>query len=228
MGLTKASIKLVKTKGLSPPSPSAPGVEIPFQYNPKEVKVSRQAFWEHPIPIAGANSPPEYKGPAPRQMSLEMFLDASDEENGDVSVLVDKLLEACAPTLDSEARKQPLPASAIFSWDKVYFRGFIEKVSATYTLFRETGKPVRATCTVELTETPPAKPRQNPSSGGRGAQSLVQLVSGDTLAAIAFREYGDATLWRAIAAANSIDDPIRVRPGTQLLIPAALDAVEDR
>jgi nucleoid-associated protein YgaU len=54
------------------------------------------------------------------------------------------------------------------------------------------------------------------------------MVAGDTLAAVAFREYGDATLWRAIADANLIDDPLRVRPGTELLIPPAVEAAAAR
>jgi nucleoid-associated protein YgaU len=95
-------------------------------------------------------------------------------------------------------------------------------------MFRESGKPVRANCTIDLTETPPQAAAQNPTSGGRGAQSWVQMVAGDTLAGIAFREYGDATLWRAIADANVIDDPLRVRPGTQLLIPPAVEAAAAR
>lgn len=225
MGLTKAYIELVETSGPNPPSTTARGTRIEFQFNPKEIKVSKSALWKSSGSNVNAEtSAPEYKGPAPTRMTLEMFLDASHQENGDVSVQVQKLFDACAPTASSKTRDMPLPAFAIFGWDRVYFRGFIESVTATYTLFRETGKPVRASCTIELTETPPGQARQNPTSGGRGAQGRVQLVAGDSLAAIAYREYGDAALWRAIADVNSIDDPLRVRSGTNLLIPAAVDA----
>ena len=37
---------------------------------------------------------------------------------------------------------------------------------------------------------------------------------------MAYRAYGDAGLWREIAEANEIDDPMRLHPGTRLLIPA--------
>ena len=46
------------------------------------------------------------------------------------------------------------------------------------------------------------------------------LVEGDTLAGIAYREYGDPSLWRAVAAANGIDDPMHLRPGSSVLLPA--------
>ena len=50
-------------------------------------------------------------------------------------------------------------------------------------------------------------------------QALNVLVAGDTLHSLAFRAYGNAELWRKIAAANEIDDPMRLRPGTRVLVP---------
>jgi nucleoid-associated protein YgaU len=48
------------------------------------------------------------------------------------------------------------------------------------------------------------------------------MVAGDTLASIAYNEYGSAAGWRRIADANPfIDDPMRVKPGTTLVIPPA-------
>ena len=46
------------------------------------------------------------------------------------------------------------------------------------------------------------------------------VKQGQTLAMIAAREYGDAREWHAIAEANHIDDPLALRPGTQLVLPA--------
>jgi nucleoid-associated protein YgaU len=48
-----------------------------------------------------------------------------------------------------------------------------------------------------------------------------RVVTGDTLALLAWREYGDPAAWRDIARANGIDDPMRLAPGTELLLPAA-------
>jgi nucleoid-associated protein YgaU len=46
------------------------------------------------------------------------------------------------------------------------------------------------------------------------------VVAGDTLASVAFRQYGDPAMWRPLAAFNGIDDPLRVRPGATLFVPA--------
>lgn len=53
-----------------------------------------------------------------------------------------------------------------------------------------------------------------------GAQGDGQLERLDTLA---FRYYGDASLWRRIAAFNGLDSPFRLAPGLQLEIPSLMD-----
>jgi nucleoid-associated protein YgaU len=49
------------------------------------------------------------------------------------------------------------------------------------------------------------------------------MVAGDSLASVAYAEYGDPAEWRRLADYNGIDDPLRVRAGTVLLLPAAAD-----
>jgi nucleoid-associated protein YgaU len=61
---------------------------------------------------------------------------------------------------------------------------------------------------------------QNPTSGALAARSVRTVVSGDSLPSMAYREYGDPTLWRALAEANEIDDPMRLPVGVTLLVPA--------
>jgi nucleoid-associated protein YgaU len=61
---------------------------------------------------------------------------------------------------------------------------------------------------------------QNPTSGALAARESHVVVAGDTFPSIAYKAYGNANLWREIATANEADDPMRLRPGTRLLIPA--------
>jgi nucleoid-associated protein YgaU len=57
---------------------------------------------------------------------------------------------------------------------------------------------------------------------GGPAATTYTVKAGDTLSAIAKREYGDATEWRRIYDANrdQIDDPDLIHPGQELKIPA--------
>jgi nucleoid-associated protein YgaU len=53
------------------------------------------------------------------------------------------------------------------------------------------------------------------------------MIDGDTLPSVAFRELGKPAYWRAIAELNGIDDPLRLSPGTVLLIPTLADAAKN-
>jgi nucleoid-associated protein YgaU len=200
---------------------SGQGKRISFQFNPKEFTVTKSANWTptvtHTKPIA------QYLGPGSASMTLDMFLDTSDTGK-DVSAQVKALMEACNPTAASTNTNHPLPPGVRFGWDKVYFEGYLETVSVKYVLFLRNGTPIRAECTLTLKEIPKIQRSQNPTSGGLSNHGSHFVIDGDSLPSIAFTEYGDAAYWRAIAHANHLDDPLRVRPGTRLLIPPAEDA----
>jgi len=49
---------------------------------------------------------------------------------------------------------------------------------------------------------------------------------GDTLASIAYGEYGDPKLWRQLAYFNRIDDPARVPLGSISTLPSAAELAE--
>ena len=68
--------------------------------------------------------------------------------------------------------------------------------------------------------TRPDAARQAEGSDQRQA-TTYKVKSGDTLSAIAQREYGDANQWRRIYEANRdrIDDPDMIHPGQELEIP---------
>jgi nucleoid-associated protein YgaU len=205
------------------------GESISFQFNPKELQVDKAAKWKFDAKAGSKKAPPaQYLGPDPASMTLEMFLDASEDTAGDVSKKVKKLTDACIPTQSSKDKGKPLPKGVRFGWGSFSFEGYIEKVSAKYTLFRPDGTPIRASCTISMKELPHGAAAQNPTSGSLHALASHQVVEGDTLAGIAYQEYGDPTLWRRIAEVNAVDDPLSVSPGSTMLIPSITAATGDR
>ncbi|WP_239070524.1 CIS tube protein [Cellulomonas chitinilytica] len=203
--------------------------EIAFQFNPKELALTKTVSWTRPT-TKGTNraSPPQFQGPQPSKLTIEMFFDASDTHDDSVVKNVEKLFECCVPTPTSLAAKKASPPWVQFRWGGLTsFLAYVSTVSAKYTLFTAEGLPIRATCSVTLEELAGAPPKTNPTSGGQAPHREHVLVSGDTLPAIAYREYGDPGLWRAVAAANGIDDPTRLRPGGRLLLPAQSDLLHD-
>jgi nucleoid-associated protein YgaU len=157
-----------------------------------------------------------------------MFFDATDTMDDKVVKAVEHLFSCCVPTKQSRQRNKPSPPWVVFQWGGLTsFPAYVSSVTAKYTLFTPSGTPVRALCTVTLEEISGEKRRQNPTSGALAACDVHVVVAGDTLASVAYRAYGDPGLWREIASANGISDPMRLRPGTRLLVPAP-EEVEGR
>lgn len=223
--MNTAQKSLIKAK-LEIQEPKADGsnkkVEtIEFQFNPKEWSITRSAEWNVDNSREGA-SKPEYKGPNPASITVEMFLDASHEDKGDISKTVDKLLKCVAPESKSKSNRTPSAPHVLFQWgDAVQLKGYVESVAVKYTMFRGNGTPIRGSATLAIKEFPRAQPAQNPTSGGPQGNRVRRVIEGDTLASIAYAELGAPTRWREIADANPvITDPLRLPVGVSLFIPA--------
>jgi hypothetical protein len=194
---------------------------IEFSFNPKEWSITRAAEWRSET-TKRSTPPPEFKGPRPASISVEMFLDETEDSNGDISKTVARLFRCVQPEDASVAANKPSAPHVLFQWGDITFKGYIEQVAVKYTLFRGTGTPVRGLATLTIKEFPSAPGAQNPTSGGEPGNRSHRIGAGDTLASIAYREYGQAAMWRKIADFNpALDDPLRIPDGTVLLIPPA-------
>lgn len=196
--------------------------EFKFQFNPKELSWDRASNWKEQVTKKPKKSPPsEYTGPSTSSMSVEVFLDYNDRPAGNpVWQDLMGLFLCLEPTPKSIQQNHPTPPTVNFGWGKtVYFVGFLESVSVRVTLFSPEGEPLRATVTLKMKELKKDTAGQNPTSGALAALRSHTVVEGDSLASIAYNEYGDPGLWRAVAETNRIDDPLRLRPGTSLLLP---------
>lgn len=210
-----------KDNDLSSPGPAME--RIAFQFNPKELTMAKSASWARSTSKGSKKSgPPQYNGPQPSKLSLEMFFDASAAQDDSVVKTVDKLFACCIPTTESHQQKKASPPWVVFRWGPLTgFLAYISSVSAKYTRFTSGGMPIRAVCTVTLEELAGEAPKQNPTSGGLHPRRAHTVVAGETLAGIAYDEYGNPALWRRVAEANGIDDPMRLRAGSRVLLPAA-------
>jgi phage tail protein X len=126
------------------------------------------------------------------------------------------------PTLKDKKATKGRPPKVHFQWGKAWsFDAVITSLKQTFTLFLPDGTPVRATLDVTFQQVKDAKlfPKQNPTSGGDGGERVWTVNEGDSLAWIAYKEYGDATQWKRIADANRLAQVRRLPPGMVLEIP---------
>jgi nucleoid-associated protein YgaU len=222
-GLTRAALVLFDPPSTTANRPGAVRHRIPLQFNPERISLSKAATWQRsPANRAAAAAMPEFRGATPRVLSLDVFLDATFSLRNTVEEQVEMLLSCCVPTDGSVRADRPSPPWVRLEWGRgrsTSFNACVTSVQANYTLFGGDGAPKRATCTITLEEIGGSTPRQNPTSGSPEVQIARRLQAGDSLASLAWQQFGDATRWRVIAQANNITDPERVPPGTVLIVP---------
>lgn len=203
--------------------------KLTFRFNPKEYSISKSATWNRPTNKSAKHaSKPEFGGVQPQSVSMELFFDDWENPNADLVKDIQTLLDWLKPTSDSLNKKKPQPQILEFQWGSnqslSQFKGFLKSVSVKYTMFKPDGKPVRATANIALEEVPSDPEKTNPTSGSLAGRRTHVITNGDSLHSIAYAEYGDPSLWRALAQFNGIDDPLRLKPGTRLMLPSADEA----
>jgi nucleoid-associated protein YgaU len=204
---------------------------IECMFNPKEYALAKQNTWT-PGKAKGANMPPlDFGGGEPAKLQMQLFFDtyaaAQDGNAKDVRAeYTDKLwnLMLVDPKRKHPKNQKARPPLVRFVWGTDWsFAAVISSLNVKFTLFSDQGTPVRATVDVTFTQVldPTAFKSQNPTSGGVGGERVWTVTEGDTLAWIAYMEYGDSTQWRPIADANRLTSVRRLMPGMHLEIPHA-------
>jgi hypothetical protein len=221
LGAAAASMSPVPIPGLGGKDPDN---EVSFMFNPTKYDLARSVSLKNEDAAAVVGGNTQYLGTGPRTLTVELFFDDFASAKGDVTPKINKLFKWQEPEKDGGA-----PPQVKLEWgtnDALKdFKGVLKSVSASYTVFNKSGTPIQATANITIEETAnELKIGKNPTSHALDARRIHVVVEGDTLASVAFAEYGDPNYWRALAEVNGIDDPLRVRPGANLLMPSAADA----
>lgn len=135
--------------------------------------------------------------------------------HGDVRKLTQKVVDLMAINPATHA-----PPVVLFAWGGLTFTGVLSKVNQKFTMFLETGIPIRARLQVTFQEWKSSlqeakEVRRQTADYTR----LYRMAQGQTLAQVAAIFYGDARLWRPIAIANQLDDPRRLSLALTVSIP---------
>lgn len=190
---------------------AAETIEVLFNPNEYRLSVANQ-FAE--IAIPGLEAPPiQYVRGGARTLSMQLFFDTYEQGSDvrDHTGRVARLLDT-----DPELHAPPI---CLFSWGTFNFQGVLERAEQRFTLFFPSGVPARATVDVTFKEFSDTGLRMaKHRSANFDKRHTVRR--GDTLSSIAAKEYGNPKNWRPIAEANGMDDPLSLRPGQVLSIPA--------
>ncbi len=187
---------------------------IEVLFNPNEYSIEKENKYAfHTMP--GLSAPvPQFISGDTSILSMELFFDTYEAQND-----VRNHTKAIYALLDVDS-DQHAPPVCKFVWGSVVFRGVVQKISQRFTMFLDSGIPVRAILNVQMrswqtvTEQFKEIPRQ---SSDRTKQRV--LKQDEQLWMLAAREYEDPGRWREIALANGIDNPRLLKTGSQLIVP---------
>lgn len=203
------------------------GDRIDCLFNPAEFSISQSNGWEGRN-APGRNAPQlEFTGGQSGTMSLDLVFDTT-ADGTPVTKHTNKLLDVMRiderlPGHDA-SRTNGRPQWVVFHWGDLHsFKAVVDSLNLRFTYFSASATPLRAKATLSLKQWQDEgnwRP-QNPTSGTPAPHRVHQVQLGETLDRLAARYYGDSTAWRVIARANGVVDPLRLRPGTLLVIPKA-------
>ena len=205
------------------------GDAIECAFNPQSYTVTKTNVWNFK-PTTGVDLPDgEFGGGLPRRMTLSLLLDVSllgsDQSVKDTT---DKLLKMMETGGGGGGGGGSAPPFVTFRWGSVDMPKSVPvSLTIQHVLFHPNGEPIRAMVDLELAQAEKASTAssagaglpQNPTTRATAGLRVHRVHDGDSLPAIAYDAYGDPTRWRAIAEANGIDDPLRLRRGQELTIP---------
>lgn len=223
------------------------GTSVDCMFNPKEYTFSKQNSWT-PNPVKGKNIAQfEFGSGQPATLAMQLFFDTytnikSDSDSGgspkdvrkEYTQAIWKMMQV-DPNLGSISyggggssgpakHKKGRPPIVVFQWGSTWsFKAVITNLRERFSLFLPDGTPVRSTLDITFQQVQDDNdyPPTNPTSGGEGGERVWRVSQGDTLAWIAYKEYGNANLWRPIAEANKLTRVRDLMPGTMLEIPNA-------
>ena len=213
----------------------ASGSEACFscQFNPDDFSISTKGKFTR-TERKGQDEPiVQFMGGSASALMLTLYFDTSTsyeiksgilaqptkEKAKDASAYVRTLLNLVR--IDGKLHRPPV---VTFCWGSVQFGGIVESVDARFTQFEMSGMPVVAEVKMTIVAMDP-NPNQSESMKISPMESpdrskCILLTEDSSIWEIAEKEYGDGSLWRLIARANHIMDPLSIPTGTLLRVPA--------
>jgi Contractile injection system tube protein len=194
-------------------------------FNPDEYTLSKDNNFAQAA-IFGLSSPLlQFVNGNLQTLEMALFFDTMESHKragatlnpamGDVRKLIQPVVDLMAINPATHA-----PPIVLFAWGSLTFTGVLAKASQHFTMFADSGAPIRARLQVTFNEfrgqLQEAKEVKRQTADYTRS---VQVGEQQTLSDIAGVVYGDPTKWRPIAIANGILDARRLTTGAHLTVP---------
>lgn len=195
------------------------GRKVAVQFNPESLKVTfaNQIVQPQGGDQAAGNSGRQFVGAGTTKLALQLWFDVTAMEKDavdDVRRLTQDVVYFMTPQKSDQDPAKLAPPGIRFQWGSFLFDGMVEALEETLEFFSPDGKPLRASITLTLSQQKilvstfdgdgkvPNRPGQTPLKSAKQGDSLQGMAGKD-----------GKQDWQGIAAANGIEDPLRMSPG---------------
>jgi hypothetical protein len=205
------------------------GQQVEVQFNPESLKVTFANELVQPDggDQAAGNAGRQFVGAGTTKLALQLWFDVTPMEKDpidDVRRLTQKVIYFMTPQpLDADPTKMA-PPGVRFQWGSFLFDGMVEGLEETLEYFSPDGKPLRASISLSCSQQKILQARFKGDGRvpeRRGQAPLKAARQGDSLQSLAAR--AGKTDWQAIAAANGLEDPLRIAAGQLLNLNTPVD-----
>jgi hypothetical protein len=193
---------------------------VDVQFNPQTLKVSfsnKNAGGDQP-----GGSSKQFVGSGTTKLSVELLFDTT-ADGTDVRVNTEKVafyIKADTGS-GSGSGSNRVPPGVQFEWGSFIFRGTVDSMDETLEYFSEEGVPLRANISLSISRQEIEFLPGEQGEGGGGGVPLETAQFRDSIQGLAGRN-GKSGDWKGIAAANNIDDPLRLSAGALINVNAGV------
>lgn len=202
------------------------GRKVEVQFNPETLKVTfaNQLVQPQGGDQAAGNGGRQFVGEGTTKLALQLWFDVTAMEKdpvNDVRRLTQQVIYFMTPQKTADPKKLA-PPGVRFQWGSFLFDGIAEGMEETLEFFSPDGKPLRASISMTLSQQKilPIDLKGDPKVPTRPGQAPFKAVKqGQSLQTMAGKHGKDD--WQGIAAANGVEDPLRMSPGQLVDLNAA-------
>lgn len=218
--LQKAMLIEITLPPQQAPQPVPGGKQVEVDFNPQTLKLTYSNENKNSNQPSGSAS--QFVGAGTSKLSVELLFDTSQTGTDVRATTMDVAYFIRPDPSDAQQSNQPkrVPPACLFEWGTFSFRGVINSLTETLDYFSEDGVPLRSTLALGMSGIDMMLP-QNGGAGTPATTPQTQAPANTSLPQMAGAN-GNSANWKAIAAANNIDDPLHMTPGAMLDMSAGL------
>ena len=203
------------------------------RFNPPEYATKRTNCFKAQGGVA-AQADNTFTSSNPEDFNFDILLDMMFQSEGtpnsssaggsgadplDIRPMVQKLSK-CMDIVKKDGTERGEPPICVLQWGSgLEFVGQMSSLEVKYTLFSSAGTPIRGNAKVSFKHKLEPSQAQNPTSHAIPGYKRRIVKPGETLAYLAYQEYGSAGEWRRLADANRLIDPLELHAGMRLDVP---------